>query len=433
MAVPKVMLFSAAAMVDASTVDGAGRRLCEDEHDPDPSCGPSINKTLTGKSQCSFVVTQTRLAVERPRIQDANVGQQCNRAEYGIVHHRVCDKCGDEHDPCGNKFTSCRGCCNSPGKHVPLREQSCPLIKKYFSRHEAREMCKVQLRPAKDGEILDKEPDIVEQVGTTDKDAVFHEKKLEVECGVDVAQYNCSKVPAQVDFECNQCNKGNPRLLKECCDECVRFAQSSKLANLTGILPFVVCKGCDTKVIFMPSHDPKKAAKETDPDTKYWESWVSNGGETMIWYAAGGYQDYSETVAQANMDRWIETNICNAFEPETCGADHEYPSRRLLHSRDGHNQTNFSFGQCRRQQEVQAFPTTSLEITSMPHASTTTSLNFTGEPDNSKNNLKPNVTDGNVTDGKNNLEMNNQETDGSASSFAWSAIVTSMVVAGLVA
>lgn len=417
MVATKVASFLAAAMVDASTVDSAGRRLCEDDHDPDPSCGVSTNKTLSEKSQCSFVVTYTQLSVERPRIQDANVGHQCNRTLNGRVHDQICEKCGDEHDPCGNKFTSCRGCCDSPNKYVPLREQSCELIKKYFSRQEAREGCKVQLRPPKVGEILDKEPDVVEQVGTTEKDGVFHKKTLEVECGVDVGQYNCSKVPARVDFECNQCNKGSPRLLKECCDECVRFAQSSKLANLTDILPFVVCNGCDTKIIFMPSHDPKKAAKETDPDTKYWESWVSNGGDTMNWFAAGAYQDYSEAVAQANMDKWIETNICNAFEPETCGADHEYPrNRRLLHSRDGHNQTNFSFGQCRRQQEVQAFPTTLLNTTSMPLASTTTSSKVTSVPDKSKPN-----------------QGMDESVEGSTSSFARSAIVTSMVVAGLVA
>jgi hypothetical protein len=353
----KVMLFLAVAMVDGSKVDGAGRRLCEDEHDPDPSCGVTTNKTLNAKAQCAFVVTVTQLSVERPRIQDANVGHQCNRTVEGRVHDDVCEMCGKEHNPCGNKFTSCRGCCASPSKHVPLREQSCPLIKKYFSREEAREGCKVNLRPPINGEILDKEPDVVEKVGTTDKDEAFFKKTLEVDCDVDVGQYNCPKVPAKVDFECNQCNKGSPRLLKECCDECVRFAQSSKLANLTDILPFVVCSGCDTEIIFMPSRDPKKAAQETDPDTKYWESWVSNGGETMTWYAAGGYQNYSETVAQANMDRWIEANICKAFEPETCD-DREYPrNRRLLHSRDGHDQTNFSFEQCRRQQEVQAFST----------------------------------------------------------------------------
>lgn len=208
------------------------------------------------------------------------------------------------------------------------------------------------------------------------------------QCNLTLKKYDCPKVPVRLDFECNQCNKGSPRLLKKCCDECVRFAQSSKLANLTDILPFVVCNGCDTKVIFMPSHDPKKAAKETDPDTKYWESWVANGGKTMTWFAANGYQDYSETVAQANMDSWIETNICKAFEPETCGADHKYPHvRRLLNSRHGQNQSNFSFGQCRRQQEVQA-SSTSVTITSKPdtalksnvQASTTTSLNITSAP-----------------------------------------------------
>jgi len=174
MVATKVMLLSAVAMVD-----GAGRRLCEDEHDPDPSCDKSTNKTLIEMSQCSFVVAYTQLETERPIIQDANVGHQCNRGLYGSVHDQICDKCGDEHDPCGNKFTSCRGCCNSPGKHVPLREQTCPLIKKYFSRQEAREGCKVQLRPPKGGEILDKEPDVVEKVGTTDKDEIFHKKKIE--------------------------------------------------------------------------------------------------------------------------------------------------------------------------------------------------------------------------------------------------------------
>jgi len=193
----------------------------------------------------------------------------------------------------------------------------------------------------------------------------------------------------------------------------VKFAKSSKLANLTTILPFVVCKGCDTKVIFTPSHDKKKAAIETDPTTKYWESWVAKGGQTMPWFAAGGYQNYSETAAQADMNGWIETNICNAFEPETCGADHEYPrNRRLLHSGGGHDQTNFSFGQCRRQQEVQASTATSTTTTT-----TTSTSRITSMPDKV------------LEKDKDNLE---EDLTFSSSSFARCVSVTLMVAAGLV-
>jgi len=360
----QVVLITAAAMVDAASMsDGVGRRLCEDGHDPDPSCAPTLKpkENLLEEIQCSFVVAHTALKVTKPLIQDSNVGAGCNREIEGLVHDRICETCGNKHEPCSNTFTSCRGCCASPSKHVPLRAQNCPLIQSYFSRDEAS--CKVELRPPnKTGEPW-KEPDVTEEIVATDS---LYSDIIRRQCNVTLNSYDCPKVPARVDFECNQCNKGSPSLLKDCCDRCVKFAESRKLANLTTILPFVVCNGCDTKVIFTPSHDRAKAAIETDPATKYWESWVAKGRQTMPWFAAGGYQNYSATAAQAKMNGWIETNICNAFEPETCGADHQYPpGRRLLHSGGGHDQTNFSFDEeCRRQQEVQASTATSATTTS---------------------------------------------------------------------
>jgi hypothetical protein len=303
-------------------------------------CGLVPDGSINPELKCEYKVTHRQmLKVSKPAILQVEIGEQCPRDEKGWLHDESCRICEDHHVPCQGQFTACGGCCGPV--EVSITQHRCRDVKDYFKMEN---WCDLSLDTASvSTEDDNSDPDV--NFNVDDKvDDEFHSGVLVDGCDVDKNRVKCDKLPAVVDFNCRPCNKGSPMLMKKCCDECVKFSKSEKLARYPGIRAFVACQGCETTTINMPK----------------------GGGSPMDWKYKGGYNAHSRDAVVHNMDEWIEDNICTLFEPSRpkCQRrllDHQ---RRLL----DHNQTSDLITACN----------TTTTATTATTATTTTTTTLSG-------------------------------------------------------
>jgi len=267
---------------------------------------PTVTKTWHEASlSCPWKVTSDDITVNNPLIQQSNPGIDCPFLDKGLMHLQTCKKCGSAHVPCNNTFTACGGCCDSTQSDIVLREHSCADVKSYF---RWRNECPLKLMNA----TLDDEPDtsavLQPKIKDHSKAKVLATGILTDKCSVGVEKFECPKIPAMIQFDCNPCNIGSADLMTKCCNECVRFSTSETLEKMTMIEPFVVCGGCQTEIINIP-----------------WKGTVIQ----QPWKDAGKYDAYSRKSQEDRMDKWVDKNICANLSKDTCPKPQQSGDRRL--------------------------------------------------------------------------------------------------------
>jgi len=267
-------------------------------------CNTVTVKPFEASLSCRWKVTSDDITVNNPLIQQSNPGVDCPYLGKGLLHLDICKECGSAHVPCNNTFTACGGCCQTQS-NIALREHNCADVKSYF---RWRNECPLNLMEA----TLDDEPDtsaVLQPVIKNHSAAkVLAEGNLTDKCSVQLGKFDCPKIPAIIQFDCNPCNIGSADLMTKCCNECVRFSTSETLAKMTMIEPFVVCGGCQTKTINIP-----------------WEGTVIE----QPWKDAGKYDNYSHKSQEDGMDNWVEKNICASLAKDTCAKPQQSGDRRL--------------------------------------------------------------------------------------------------------
>jgi len=352
-------------------------------------------KPFESTLSCPWKVTSDDITVNNPLIQQSNPGKDCPYMSKGGMHLETCKKCADAHVPCNNTFTACSGCCQAESK-IALKEHNCAEVKDYF---RWRNECPLNLMEA----TLDEEPDTSAVLHPVIKNhsaaKMLAEGTLNDDCSVDVEKFDCPKIPAMIQFDCNPCNIGSADLMTKCCNECVRFSTSETLANMTMIEPFVVCGGCQTKTINIS-----------------WEGTVI----LQPWKDAGKFDNYSRKSQEDGMDSWVEKNICANLAKDTCDKPQQSGGRRLREAVSTTTTTTREAlaAQCRRL----LAPTTSAVASTASTMMTSTSTTPVADQVVLGVNATP-------SDDLNNSDTDNSETSGSGSVSVLAALA---VMAGSV-
>lgn len=242
-----------------------------------------------------------------PAILVADVGTSCAYEEYGSDHNNVCISCAELHAPCDGKFVGCSGCDpeRKATKDIP-NKIDCDVLVEWVIKENT---CQVAQQAEGFSEAITDET-YKTDFGTqeTDTSAVNGSQvTLTSGCRLDVgpAQWmKLPKLPALLYFQCQQCNQGNPTLMKECCDHCVEFSQSPQVMS-DSTQGFTVCVGCEVTKL-----------NDMEDDWKY----------------AGLYDDHSEKQAKASLSSWVRDAMTSS-SPGSCASNRRMEkfnrSRRL--------------------------------------------------------------------------------------------------------
>lgn len=237
--------------------------------------------------------------VKMPALLVADIGSNCDREDHGVDHDSVCTQCGALHDPCGGKFVGCQGCDpnREETKDVPTGID-CNVLVEWIIKENS---CQVAQVAAEENSNSTADPVyVVDKVQIVDDSTVVQGsvKTLVSGCSLAVGDEfwgKLPKLPVLFYFQCQQCNKGSPQLLKDCCDECVAFSQSALVSD-AGMHGFTVCTGCDATQI---------------------------EGMDTTWKYAGEFDTFSEERARGSLNTWVRQN-----NPAGCASDRRLQNQK---------------------------------------------------------------------------------------------------------
>lgn len=247
-------------------------------------CFSADAQVLASFSECRTKASRNQnWDVKRPASLIADIGGPCPYSSHGTDHNSVCNQCGDLHHPCDGKFVGCKGC------HPPevLESISCDSMAVWIMKENACKVAQVSAEEWTDQKDLDEATNITEN--DVVKDASFvngSETVITTGCSLDVADEKwrkLPKVPALLYYQCKQCDKGSPKLLNDCCQQCVKFSQS-KHATYGDLLGFTVCQGCQINT-------------------------MNIDGTEVDWEWKGQYDNYSEHSQRTALYGWVKEEL----------------------------------------------------------------------------------------------------------------------------
>jgi hypothetical protein len=298
---------------DNRDVEGCDAVCCELGCSKECSRAP-LPDIVVGR-ECRWQVVDNQYTAFRPTILEANVERDCPFADKFMLHVESCEKCAAQHKPCNNTYMACGGCCGTPW-HAILglgvnTYHTCDEIKHYFKE---KNQCTLDMKDPTAITDDNAQSTVVDSGGfkvgvqNGSQPSVIDSGIIREGCNTSVTKLECKKIPFTLKFECDDCqNKGAPRLLDKCCDECVRWAAS--LDGHPGIdpavQPYVWCSGCNSTTIESgnPAFPP------------------------MTWRGASKYTEYTYEKAHERVEAFITDEVCSLLAPE-CPAT--TPKPRLL-------------------------------------------------------------------------------------------------------